>query len=98
MLDKVIALALVAGFATASFAEGAAPAPAGTDKKVEATKAAEPVKAEAAKSDVLKADTKLAANEKHGKHEKHAKKAVKTEAKTEAAAPAPAPTAAPAAK
>jgi len=90
MLNKIIALAIAAGFATASFAQGSAPAPsvapaakvaapaaAAAEKKVEAPKAAEPAKAE----------TKVAANEKH---EKHGKKPVKTEAKSEPTAPAPA--------
>jgi len=63
MIKTVIALAVAAGFATASFAQGTAPttpaapaakvtapAPATAEKKVEAPKAAEPVKAEAAKA------------------------------------------------
>ena len=58
----LIALAVVAGFASSSFAQGtatapaapaakvAAPAPAAAEKKVEAPKAAEPAKVESAKT------------------------------------------------
>ena len=55
MLKKIIALAIAAGFASASFAQApsagpaGAPAAAAMEKKVEAAKAAEPVKAEVAK-------------------------------------------------
>lgn len=95
----LIALAVVAGFAGTSFAQGAAtpaataapaakvvaPAPAAADKKAEAPKAAEPVKAEAAKTTVAKDESKPV---KMVKHHHQAKKVDKTET-TPAAAPAP---------
>lgn len=92
MIKTVIALAVVAGFASASFAQGAAAtAPAGQtaptakvaapaagiiEKKVEAPKAAEPVKAEV----VHAATPAKSVKEHHQKHEKHAMTTVKTEA------------------
>jgi large subunit ribosomal protein L22e/colicin import membrane protein len=98
-IKSVIALALVAGFASTSFAQGnATPTPAATpaskmtapapvaEKKVEAPKAAEPAKTEAAKATVVKDEAKPAA--KMEKHHHKAKKANKAEIKKEAA-PAP---------
>jgi len=91
MLKKIIALAIAAGFASASFAQAPSAGPAGVpvaaaEKKVEAVKAAEPMKAEVAKVEkgaVAKAD----------KVKAHAKEHAKP-----AAMPSAAPTAAPAAK
>jgi len=99
-IKSVLALALVAGFASASFAQGTAtpasptapaakltaPAPA-VEKKVEDPKAAEPVKTEATKATVVKDEAKpvVKAEKRHHK----AKKVEKTEAKKEVA-PAPA--------
>ena len=89
---SLIALTIVAGFATASFAQGAAapaaeptakivaPAPAAAEKKVEAPQAAEPMKAET---------TKSAKPAKALKHHHQAKKAVKAEATPAAAAEMP---------
>ncbi len=103
----LVALTVAAGFASASFAQGAAtpapqtspaakvtaPAPAAVEKKVEAPKAAEPAKVEAAKTEAPKADAGKPV-EKHAKHkaEKH-EKHEKAEAKTEAKPVALAPTA-----
>lgn len=96
----LIALAVAAGFASAAFAQGATPAtpaapaakvtaPASgvAEKKVEATKAAEPAKLETTKTDTGKPAIK------HAKAKGHAHRGAKHEAKTEhlpAAAPAPA--------
>ncbi len=83
MLNKIIAIALTAGFATVSFAQTPAPA-AAAEKKTETPKAAETVKTEAAKP----------AEAPKAEHKAHAKKAVKHEAKgdvkTIPATPAPA--------
>ena len=90
----IIALAVAAGFASSSFAQGttapaptaaptakvAAPAPAAAEKKVEAPKAVEPAKADAAKA---AEPAKEAA-----KPVKHHHKAKKAEVNTEVA-PAP---------
>lgn len=85
MIKTVIALAVAAGFATASFAQGTTPAtpaapaakvtvpaPATAEKKVEAPKAAEPVKAEAAKvATPAKAESpKVEAVKHEGEHSK----------------------------
>ena len=93
MLKTIIALAIAAGFASASFAQTGstnpntapaakvtAPAPMAAEKKVEAPKAAEPAKMDAAKTETPKAEATPAKVKKHGK------KAAK--AKAEAAAPA----------
>jgi hypothetical protein len=96
----LVALTVAAGFASASFAQGTAtpattpapaakvtaPAPAAAEKKVEAPKAAEPVKVEA-KVEAAKPV------EKSGEHHKHGHKTVKKETK-----PAPATSAAPVTK
>jgi large subunit ribosomal protein L22e/colicin import membrane protein len=95
MLKTLIALTVAAGFASASFAQTGAPAPAAApaakaavaapaavEKKLEAPKAAEPMKAEAGKTETAKTGVKPA------KVKKHAKKA---------AAPAATPAATPAA-
>jgi large subunit ribosomal protein L22e/colicin import membrane protein len=97
LLKTLIALAVAAGFASASFAQTAAPAPAAApaakaavaapaaaEKKVEAQKAAEPMKAEAAKTDTAKAGAKPA---------KAKKRAKKPAAPAAAPAATPAPTA-----
>lgn len=103
MIKTVIAMAVAAGFATASFAQGnapatpaapaakvSAPAPATAEKKVEAPKAAEPVKAEAVKATTpAKAETSKVEAVKHeGEHNKakshgHKKVAEKAEHKAE---------------
>lgn len=82
MIKTVIALAVAAGFASASFAQGtppaapaakvAAPAAVTAEKKVEAPKAAEPVKAEAAKvATPANAETpKVEAVKREGEHSK----------------------------
>jgi hypothetical protein len=83
MLKNVIALA-IAGFATLSFAQGttpgtpavpatkvSAPAPVVAEKKLEALKAAEPVKTEAKHE----ASETRAEKGEHPKHVKHEKKA-----------------------
>lgn len=81
MLNKVIALAIAAGFASASFAQPAvAPAPAAaptakvtsttpaaTTEKAEAAKAAEPVKAAADKGEAKPVKVKHSRH-KAGKH------------------------------
>jgi hypothetical protein len=99
----LIALAVAAGFASASFAQGATPAtpatpavkatpaaPAAAEKKMEAPKAAEPAKLEAAKTEAPKAD----AGKPVAKHAKAKGHKAKTEVKPEAKpAVAPAPTA-----
>ena len=102
----IVALTVAAGFTSASFAQGTAapapqaapaakvtpPAPAAAEKKVEAPKAAEPVKAEGktetAKPEVVKAKGH---EQKQAKHEKHEKAEGKTEVKPEAKPVAPAP-------
>lgn len=95
-IKSVLALALVAGFASTSFAQGytspntpaaptakvVAPAAATAEKKVEAPKAAEPAKVEVAKTTAAKDEAKPAKVMKH--HHKAKKAAAKTEA-----APAP---------
>lgn len=109
MLNKVITLALAAGFATASFAQTGspapaptaklAPAPAATEKKVEAPKAAEPVKAEStkaaapakmegAKAETAKAETPASAAHPVKVKHHHAEKAPKAETKGDTPAPA----------
>lgn len=87
MIKTVIALAVAAGFATASFAQGTtpatpaapaakitAPAPATAEKKVEAPKAAEPVKAETPKAEAVKSEGEHSKAKGHG-HKKSAEKA-----------------------
>ncbi len=102
----LVALTVAAGFASASFAQGAAtpapqtapaakvtaPASVAVEKKVEALKAGEPAKVEAAKTEAPKADAGKPV-EKHAKHkaEKH-EKHEKVEAKAESKPAAPAPT------
>lgn len=96
----LVALTVAAGFASASYAQGtatpttpttpaakvAAPAPASSEKKVDALKAAEPAKVEAAaKSETPKADA-VKPGEKHPKakgHEHKGEKHEAAEAKTE---------------
>lgn len=95
-IKSVLALALVAGFASTSFAQGSAAPTTGTapaakvtastaapEKKVEAPKAAEPAKAEVGKTAEPAADAA-----KPVKHQHKVKKVEKTGEKAEAA-PAP---------
>lgn len=113
----IVALTIAAGFTSVSFAQGnatltapaspaakvSAPAPATAEKKVEAPKAAQPVKVDAAKSaaptkgEAVKSEAAKTSDAKpaapHDKANGHAKKAehkpeVKAEAKTSTPAPA----------
>lgn len=103
----LVALTVAAGFASTSFAQGltapatptapaakvSAPAPAAVEKKVEAPKAAEPVKAE------VKADAKtVAAKPTKTSHTHKAKKAEQHAARTEGTTPTQVVAAAPASK
>lgn len=104
MLNKLIAVAIAASFASIAFAETAAPAAKTTpsavviEKKAEAPKAVEPMKAEAAKSvapaktEAVKADAATPEQKPvKAKKTKKAKAAPKVE-------PTPAPAVAPTAK
>lgn len=93
----LVALTVAAGFASVSFAQGiaplaapatkvAAPAPAASEKKVDALKTAEPAKSEAPKSDSAKP------GEKHAKVKAHEHKGDKHEAAEAKPAATPAPT------
>lgn len=92
----LIALIIAAGFASAAFAQGTTPttpatlaapaakvttpAPAASEKKVDALKAAEPAKLEAARGEVHKDDAGKPVN-KHANAKVEAKAEVKPEAK-----------------